>query len=506
MPTVSITEAWLRSHSLPHGVQREKYWDTSRDLKGFGVLIGRRFSTFLVQHRVNGKQVLVTIGRFGQRGAGDDHADVWTVQRARDEARRILGGMSVGIDPDAAARAKRGGPTLVEATGLYLQNMRDEGARPKSIETIERELLDRGAEKTKDKPAREGSYLLAWLDRPLASLDGAECRERHAEITKQNGPHVANRVMRELRAVWNYVIKEAAVGTLKKDYGIERGTVFAANPTIAVKWNTQKAGKLVNRRQEPIPWKKLPAWYAAVIELGAEHKNERKETRSGSPIRRDFNLVALLTGLRRTDVATIRWEHANLTDETAEARVWCVPKKKWEERELPARTLLLPNPKGGAERSFIIPLSAQVIEILKRRRDENKMLKKGDNGWAFPTEALKSDKDRARPCSICKDLGLAPHAKGAIVHVAEPKEPDDVLVSPHRLRDTYTTALAELEPKLSPFVIDVLTNHRPPRGSVTAGYIDFDVDSLREPQQRVADYIMARTKPAKDERHLKSVA
>jgi hypothetical protein len=78
------------------------------------------------------------------------------------------------------------------------------------------------------------------------------------------------------------------------------------------------------------------------------------------------------------------------------------------------------------------------------------------------------------------------------------------LVSPHRLRDTFTTALAEVTPKLSPYVIDVLTNHRPPRGSVTSGYIDFDVESLRDAQQRVADYIMERTKPRG--RHLKSVA
>jgi integrase len=492
-----LTVSKLKAYKLPDGVDRAWWWDS--DTPGFGVCVGRRFTTFAVKHRVEGKQVRSTIGRWNELGAGDDHAEVWTVERAWKEARRRLALMSDGEDPDAAARAKRGGPTLAEAGALYIENLRAEGARPKSIEAIDREILDRGADKQKGKPKREGSYLLAWLDRPLASIDGAECRERHAEITKANGPHVANRVMRELRAIWNHVTREAIAGTLVKDHGVAKGTVFAANPTVAVKWNTEKAGKLVTRRQEPIAWKDLPAWHKAVIALGEKSTNASGEVRLGSPVRRDYNLIALLTGLRRSDVASIRWEHCNLTDEPAEVRVWHAVKKKWETKELPPHSMIRPSPKGGAERSFVIPLSTQVVDILDQRKKEN--IK--DNGWVFPTAALKSDKERARPCYTCADLGQPPHERGATVHLTEPKEDGDVLVSPHRLRDTYTTALAEVTPKLSPFVIDVLTNHRPPRGSVTAGYIDLGLDALADAQQRVADYIMARTKPTG--RHLKSV-
>lgn len=467
-----LTDDVLKTLAIPEGADRLVVWDTKQ--AGFGVVVMTTRTTFVVNRRVGPSLHRETIGHWVGRGGDLD------ARTARKRAVVMLGKLEAKEPtPNRLKRARSVGPTLAEAVQLYIDHLTATGSRPSSIATVRREMLDRKTEDT------AGSYVLAWLDRPLASITGKECRARHEQITADNGPHVANRVLRQLRAVWNYIAKEVAAGTVA---GMPEGSVFPANPTIAVVWNAEGAAKgesYVERRREPIPWSKLPAWFTAVQGL-----------KSG--VRRDYNMVVLLTGLRRRDAASLRWEHVNLSDKPIEARVWNASKGKHEVKTIAPRSMLRPSPKGGAARAFTVPLSEQLVEILKRRRGENQAVGRDDGGWVFPSRALKSDTEQAG-CYVCRDLGLPPHVKGAVVHISEPKEDSEILVGPHRLRDTYTTALAELTPALSPYTIDVLTNHAPPRGSVTAGYIGVDPEALREPQERVSNYIMARTKPPTDD-------
>ena len=81
--------------------------------------------------------------------------------------------------------------------------------------------------------------------------------------------------MRHVRAIYNTALKEHDL---------------PVNPTVAVHWNKER------RRQEPIPWAKLPDWHAAVLAIESD-------------VRRDYQLFTLLTGLRKMDAATVRWDH-----------------------------------------------------------------------------------------------------------------------------------------------------------------------------------------------------
>jgi integrase len=175
------------------------------------------------------------------------------------------------------------------------------------------------------------------------------------------------------------------------------------------------------------------------------------------------------------DAATVRWEHVDLEK----------------------RTLRRPNPKGGEDRAFTIPISRECVRLFERRQRENaELFEDGDGGWVFPTWAIKD-----KPCYLCEELGIGErHVAGAVVHLVEGKEQHvdkqtgkavNIIPTPHRLRDTYTTALAEVG-NVSPFAIDVLTNHRPPRGTVTAGYIDLSMEHLAECQERVSRFLMEK--------------
>ena len=86
-----------------------------------------------------------------------------------------------------------------------------------------------------------------------------------------------------------------------------------------------------------------------------------------------------------------------------------------------------------------------------------------------------------------------PSRKSKLGHITEPKGKN--LPSPHRLRDTYTTAANAAG--LSVYDIEVLTNHRPAKSSVTAGYVSQDIEHLRRRQQAITDYLFAQigTKP-----------
>lgn len=432
---IDISDKWLRDVApdeqtgkqaqLPAGADRARYWD--RSLKGYGVVVGKRFATFIYRARVGGVRRDITIGRWGLPGAGDDHGDLWTEPRARKEAKRKMGQVANHIDPVAerAASSGVGGPTLRDAMEAHLARMRKKNRADRSIATFENEMK---------------KYLASWLDRPIADVTGAVLVELHEKIKAQardkgrrneandKGAPLANRVITHVGAAWNSLNKKL------------EGKLGSWNPAKAVDKDVLKP------KRERIPEGKMADWATRVEKMA-------------SAIRRDGLMFALYTGLRSEDVRTVRFENVD-----------------WK-----ARTLRLPDPKGGESAAFDIPLSATPLAILKRRLKDNAHdLGADPAGWAFP------GLDTEGEATAIGDLREQRHGDK---HERYPAE--DV----HTLRRTWESIAHE--EGVSELDQHVLSNHSFGSHNVNATYISQHIDHLAKCAAKIDAGIARRLKPKK---------
>jgi integrase len=330
MATIKLTERSVSALPSPTDAPQAYYWD--EELTGLGVVVGRTgIKTFVVYGRVagaKGKRVKTKLGVFGQP-RDDRHR--WTVELARIEARKVLGRLAMGENPNAAPEGHPApsGPTVRDGVETHLAKMRKRGRAERSIATFVHET---------------NKYLADWLDRPFSELTGAKLIELHQQIkdraakrtgtnpANDKGAPLANRVIAHVSAAWRSLNKKL------------EGQLGSWNPASAVDKDTIKP------KRERIADEDLPEYAARVATMR-------------SPIRRDGLLLALYTGLRNEDVRTIRFEAVD-----------------WDEH-----TLHLPNPKGGEDAAFTIPLSTTPVAILRRRQRDNAAdLGVPDGGWCFP--------------------------------------------------------------------------------------------------------------------------
>jgi len=394
------------------GAHKRLLLDTEQ--RGFGVAVNAGGSkSYFVLRRVNGRQV-----RFKFRNVGEGG-----LTEARREAAKLLGQMSGGLDPAAAKRARAArGITLREAVELAAATMRARGRSARTIEDY-RGVLD--------------LYLRAWLDRPLAEIARAEVRARHAAIPREivrgkyvlkdekgrgrrhpsgDGRASANAVFRVFRAVYNRALREHPE--------------LPSNPCVNIDWAALPPHKAALAPEG------LAGWFKAAMKIE-------------NPLRRDFLLFALYSGMRRQSVAEMRWADVDLA----------------------RRLLRVPRPKGGEARAFDLPLSDALVEILRRRKAEHDKLAAGDRKlepWAWPAASKTG-------------------------HIAEPRE-EGLPGTIHDLRRVFIT-VATHRLKLHPYDVKLLVNHALPRADVTTHYVAADVEALRVPMQAISDALRALCEP-----------
>lgn len=261
---------------------------------------------------------------------------------------------------------------------------------------------------------RLNRYLTDWLDLPVTELSKNMIEDRHRSI---KGEATANSTMRTLKALLHYAAKRYET--------VDGEPILKTNPVYRLSevrgWHKDR------RRTTLIRMQQLRPWFQAVFSL-ENHTS------------RDFLLLLIFTGMRKSEGANLRWQYVDL-----ESGIITIPSDLT---------------KTGEE--YVFPLSDYVWTLLKVRRFY------AQSEWVFPG-AYKD-----RPTS------------GAFNSYYTVVERSGVKFSPHDLRRSFVTIADELEIKSE--VVKALVNHK--SSDVTEGYTVRSVERLRRATQKITDAIL----------------
>ena len=385
--TKSFVDKVPLPESGPDGKSTQAFYRDS-SISGFGLRVtSGGAKSFIVEKRVDGRVKRKTLCRYGNL----------TVEQAKKEAMKFLGKVASGVDPVREAQEKRTKRiTLHDAFQDYLATRKN--LKPNTLNDYHQSMR----EMFKD-----------WQTKPLSDITRDMIISRHSEYGARS-PARADNGMRVLRAIFNHALQR---------YQDNSGKPFlVANPVDVL--SHQRAWYKVEKRQSLIKDHQLKAWYEATLQLNNQAT-------------RDYLHLTLLTGLRRTEAATLTWEQIDFQD----------------------KTLTITETKNN--RIHRLPLSDVLEEILLRRFEER------TSPYVFPSNSERGHLSEPRTA------------------VARVSKLSGVPFTMHDLRRTFITAAERLD--IPAYALKRLINHKDPN-DVTEGYIIFDVERLRDPMQKITDF------------------
>ncbi len=394
-PPVKLTKSYI--DRIKPGPKDEFHWDT--DAKGFGLrCTPTRKLTFVVQGRVEGttgSAARITVGPYG----------VFTVEQARDVAREHLRSMRMGIDPRAVQKqAEAEGVTLKQVYDSYV-------SRPGKLKASTRQWYEFYVTKV----------FADWQHRPVIEITRDMVKERHAQLAaeglpgkkrKGGAPASANSAMVVLRILLNYAADEHQLA--------DGSPLIPVNPVGAMKRHWAPAG---DRTDRYVPFDKVGEVWNAL--------HDARITAWNGDILAGINFVLFLmvTGARRSEVASLRLSDVHIDREDPAKSYWFADDRK----------------QGKPTR---FPLSTAAVAILDacKRVDGNDHI--------FPSRG-----------------------KGG--HIVDPRGALELvdkvagrIVGAHGLRKTLSN-ISQRECRIEKFRTDLLIGHKPAQEDVTSrAYLD----------------------------------
>lgn len=288
----------------PQNGQRAYYYDTKVRGLALAVSTGGK-KVFVLYRKVDGRPERITIGPF---------IDM-SIEAARERAEEFNAAIARGQNPAADKRKVRDEMTLGELFDLFLSEYAKEKKRT-----------------WREDEAMFKRHLHGLRLRRISAITRFDVIRLHATIGRKH-PYAANRVIELLCAMYNRA---------RSDWGWT-----GANPAADIKAFKER------RRKRFLDGKELPAFFKAL----ATEPNETV---------RDYVLVSLLTGARRSNVQAMEWVELDW-----KRAIWKIPAAK---------------AKSGED--IEIALSRVAIGILKHRKADAKAAAEEDGtelgAWVFP--------------------------------------------------------------------------------------------------------------------------
>jgi integrase len=356
--------------------------DVYRDAKTPGLILRITPAggmSFYFYRKVKGRPVRMLLGKF---------PDI-SVENARKACAAKSGEAALGKDIQAERRAARHEQTIKGLWGYWLETHAK--ARKRTWKEDERQYK---------------AFLQPWANRRLSSIKKTDVSALHARIGEKNGLYAANRVLALLRAMFNKAPDMGYAGS---------------NPTTGIKKFPEE------KRDRFLHGDDLANFFAA---LAAETNADL----------RDYFLVCLFVGARKSNVLAMRWEDIDFR-----AGIWRIPETK-------------------SGQPVVVPLVGPVIQLLAARRSTS-----NGSEWVFPSY-------------------------GKTGHIVEPKSAWKRIITaaglsnvrPHDLRRSLGSWMA-IQGAGLPIVGKMLGHTQP---STTAIYARLSVDHVRAAAEEAASAML----------------
>ena len=292
-----FTEARIRDIRAPEG-GKAFYSDTrTRGLKLCAYSSGAK--SFLLYRRVMRKPERLFIGQWPGI----------TVEQARKLADKMNGQIAEGKNPAEERRQNRLEGSFQNLFERYLELHAKPHKQPRSVAEDE---------------ANYRRYISGWAARRLSSITRHDVARLHTELREKHGIYAANRVLALLSTMFNKAVEWGWQG---------------ANPCKGVKKFREES------RERFLTEAEMPRFLKALAEEPSQDF-------------RDFALLDLLTGARRSNILAMRWD----------------------EIDFDAATWRIPRTKGNKPQT--VPLVGPALKILESRRQSV------ISEWIFPSPEI----------------------------------------------------------------------------------------------------------------------